>query len=219
MEQQLLKEQLGQYAAQLYKSEEIIGVGGGTTVECFVKALAVEQKQYKSPLVVASTHISSLAKSLGFQVISWRSAQPFKIYIDGADFISPEGYMIKGKGGAALGEKIISSLSQSFICLFDASKEVGNFNAQPIYVEILPKASSIVAKELLKHSIKIKFIDRYSENNNWIMEAMVEKWESIEQIDKILNCIPGIISHGLFTKKATSGIKISSEGIIKQHYY
>lgn len=214
MDQEALKKRLASHAAKTFKSEEMLGVGGGTTVEYFIEALAQEQQSYKSPLVIASTKASKLAKSLGFQVISWRSALPFDIYIDGTDFISLEGYMIKGKGGAALGEKIVSSLTRKFICLYDHSKEVQNLSQRPIYIEVLPKASSIVAKELLKRNISVSFIDKYSENDYWIMEARVQKWDSLDATSSILNSTPGIISHGLFTQKATIGMTINSSAEI-----
>lgn len=219
MDTQDRKEHLASEVAKLYAREEILGIGGGTTVECFIRALALEQKNYKSPLVIASTKISKLAKELGFQVVSWRSCQNFDIYIDGTDFISTHGHMSKGKGGAALGEKLISLQAKTFVCLFDDSKLCQNISDKPIYIEVMPRASSLVARELLKHSMRAKFIDKYSENDNWVMELTVDKWESFEKTQQTLDKIPGLISHGLFTKTADLGYCIDQQGNIEKITY
>lgn len=205
------KRRLAHHVAKLYSNRELLGVGGGTTVAFFIEELAKIQKSSKSVLIIASSKCASLAKKLGFPTLSWRSCRNFEIYIDGADFISPRGYMLKGLGGAALGEKLISSQSEKFICLFEKHKYSKNLTDKPIYLEVLPAASSIIAHELLKYDISIGFIDKYSELEHWIMEAHIKTWPPLDELDNLLNSLPGIISHGLFLRRADLGYVIDEK--------
>jgi ribose 5-phosphate isomerase A len=46
------------------------------------------------------------------------------VYIDGADEIDGQGYMVKGGGAALTREKIVAALAERFVCIADESKLV-----------------------------------------------------------------------------------------------
>jgi ribose 5-phosphate isomerase A len=83
---------------------EVVGVGTGSTVNKFIDALAGMREQ------IAGAVSSSLAsterlKALGIPVLDANEVDSLSVYIDGADEIDGQGYMIKGGGAALTREK------------------------------------------------------------------------------------------------------------------
>ncbi len=70
------------------------------------------------------------------------------VYVDGADEIDGGFAMIKGGGGALTREKIVAAVSERFVCICDASKQVEVLGRFPLPVEVIPMARSHVTREL-----------------------------------------------------------------------
>lgn len=153
MTQDELKKQVGQ-AAVAYVPDAtgstaggaVIGVGTGSTVNCFIDALAASGKP------VAAAVSSSLAstqrlQSLGIRVIEAADAPELAVYIDGADEIDHSGNMIKGGGAALTREKIVAAQSRQFVCIADESKWVQQLGAFPLPVEVIPMAAARLQRQ------------------------------------------------------------------------
>ena len=119
--QDQLKAMVAEKAVQLLKPQTWVGVGTGSTVNFFIDALA------KSGLSIKGTVSSSEAstkrlQALGIPVLSSQEVPELDVYVDGADEIDHQGFMIKGGGAALTREKIVAAQSKSFICIVDQSK-------------------------------------------------------------------------------------------------
>lgn len=136
-----LKKQVGQAALKYVVPGQILGVGTGSTVNCFIDALA-SMKSEIAGAVSSSEASSERLRALGIAVLDANAVQRLSVYIDGADEIDGHGCMIKGGGAALTREKIVAALADHFICIADASKRVQVLGRFPLPVEVIPMAAA-----------------------------------------------------------------------------
>lgn len=134
-----LKKQVGRAALKYVVPGQILGVGTGSTVNCFIDALA-SMKSEIAGAVSSSEASSERLRALGIAVLDANAVQRLSVYIDGADEIDGHGCMIKGGGAALTREKIVAALADRFICIADASKRVQVLGRFPLPVEVIPMA-------------------------------------------------------------------------------
>jgi len=141
-----LKTLVGQAALQYVVPGEIVGVGTGSTVNKFIAALATMKDRI--PGAVSSSVASTrLLESLGIRVFEATEVDELAVYIDGADEIDGQGYMIKGGGAALTREKIVAAQSRRFVCIADESKLVQQLGRFPVPVEVIPMAARRIARQ------------------------------------------------------------------------
>ena len=149
MNQLEMKKIAAQAALQFVKPEMIVGVGSGSTVNCFIEALGSMKDEIKGA-VAASKNSEELLKKQGIEVFSANDVAGLDIYVDGADEINPQKMMIKGGGAALTREKIVAALAKNFICIVDSSKQVDVLGSTfPLPIEVIPMARSQVARKLV----------------------------------------------------------------------
>ncbi|WP_422013986.1 ribose-5-phosphate isomerase RpiA [Roseateles sp.] len=145
MNQDQLKHLVGRAALDYVPAGQIIGVGTGSTVDCFIDALAARIAE--TGLAVAGA-VSSSERSTqrlqrhGIHVLDAGEVTGLGVYIDGADEIDGQGCMVKGGGAALTREKIVADLAERFVCIADESKLVQTLGAFPLPVEIIPMAAA-----------------------------------------------------------------------------
>ena len=148
MTQDELKLAVAQAAIAYVPTNCIVGVGTGSTANFFIDELAKIKKKICG--AVASSEASAQRlKEHGIQVVSLNDAGSLSVYVDGADEITRHLHMIKGGGGALTREKIIAAASKKFICLCDSSKLVDVLGSFPLPLEVIPMASSYVARQMV----------------------------------------------------------------------
>jgi len=126
-----LKTLVGQAALSYVVPGEIVGVGTGSTVNKFIEALASIKDQIKGA-VSSSNASTERLQALGITVFDSNEVDVLSVYIDGADEIDHQGYMIKGGGAALTREKIIAAQSRQFVCIADESKLVQTLGKFPL---------------------------------------------------------------------------------------
>ena len=115
MDQLEMKKLAARAALKYVKPDTIVGVGSGSTVNCFIEALG-ELKDQIQGAVAASKASEELLRKQGIEVFSANDVSSLDIYVDGADEINPQKMMIKGGGAALTREKIVAALAKKFIC-------------------------------------------------------------------------------------------------------
>ena len=125
----------------------IVGVGTGSTVNCFIDALATMRHQIAGA-VSSSEKSSERLRAHGIAVLDSNTVERIPVYIDGADEIDPRGHMIKGGGAALTREKIVADLADRFVCIADVSKRVAVLGRFPLPVEVIPMASAQISRRL-----------------------------------------------------------------------
>jgi ribose 5-phosphate isomerase A len=138
--QDQLKALVGRAALDHVVPGEMLGVGTGSTVNCFIDALA--DMRDRIPGAVSSSEASTARlKALGIPVFDANAVGEIAVYVDGADEIDGQGFMVKGGGAALTREKIVAAQSRRFVCIVDASKQVQRLGRFPIPVEVVPMAA------------------------------------------------------------------------------
>src|SRR5688500_20091287 len=92
-------------AAIAYVTEGIVGVGTGSTANCFIAELGKIRHRVEAA-VASSEATAKRLRELGIDVVELNSVDELQVYIDGADEITPQLAMTKGGGGALTREKI-----------------------------------------------------------------------------------------------------------------
>ncbi|MCW9699859.1 MULTISPECIES: ribose-5-phosphate isomerase RpiA [unclassified Avibacterium] len=199
MDQLAMKKQAAQTALQYVKPDMIVGVGSGSTVNCFIEALGAMKNNIKGA-VAASKASEELLRKQGIEVFSANDVSSLDIYVDGADEINPQKMMIKGGGAALTREKIVAALAKQFICIVDQSKQVdvlGSTFALP--VEVIPMARSQVGRKLVSLGGAPEYREGVvTDNGNVILDVYNFAILNPIEMEKTLNNVAGIVTNGIF---------------------
>lgn len=199
MNQLEMKKIAAQAALQFVKPDMIVGVGSGSTVNCFIEALGTIKDQIKGA-VAASKASEALLREQGIEVFSANDVSGLDIYVDGADEINPHKMMIKGGGAALTREKIVASLAKNFICIVDSSKQVEVLGSTfPLPVEVIPIARSQVARKLVSLGGSPEWRENViTDNGNVILDVHNFPILNPLEMEKTLNNIAGVVTNGIF---------------------
>lgn len=209
-DQDIGKRRAAQAALELLPQDEVIGVGTGSTVNCFIDGLGALRQRIKGA-VASSVATAERLRTHGIELVDLNQAGTLSIYIDGADEATAHRQLIKGGGGALTREKIIAAASLRFVCIADESKLVGRLGAFPLPVEVIPMARSYVAREIVALGGKPTYRHGFvTDNGNIILD--VHGLDILEpvRLEQALNNIAGVVSNGLFAMRGADVLLIGS---------
>ncbi len=179
----------------------IIGVGTGTTANCFIDEL-ISVRDRIDAAVASSEASARRLEAGGIQVIDLNSVDSLPVYVDGADEITPHMHMIKGGGGALTREKIVAAVARTFVCIADDSKLVDVLGAFPLPVEVIPMARSHVARKLVKLGGQPQLREGFTtDNGNVILDVRGLSIVDPVGLEATLNQITGVVTNGLFARR------------------
>lgn len=210
------KKRAAAHAALAYvKSDDIVGVGTGSTVNYFIEALA-DKKHLIEGAVSSSDASTAKLKALGIEVFDLNSVDQFDVYVDGADEITEHKHMIKGGGAALTREKIVAAVAKTFVCIIDDTKQVGVLGDFPLPVEVIPMARSYVARELVKLGGDPVYRDGViTDNGNVILDVYNLTILEPRKLETQINEIVGVVTNGLFAHRGADILLVGTdEGVI-----
>ena len=205
MTQDELKALVGQAALAEVAPGTIVGVGTGSTVNCFIDALAT-MKDRISGAVSSSVKSTERLQAHGIRVFDANEVERIPVYIDGADEIDHRGFMIKGGGAALTREKIVADLADRFICIADASKLVDTLGAFPLPVEVIPMAAAQVARRFRatyggEGHVREGVV---TDNGNYILDVRGLAIADPLAFEAEVNQWPGVVTAGVFARHKAS---------------
>jgi len=211
MNQLEMKKIAAQAALQFVKPEMIVGVGSGSTVNCFIEALG-ELKDQIQGAVAASKASEELLRKQGIEVFSANDVSSLDIYVDGADEINPQKMMIKGGGAALTREKIVAALAKNFICIVDSSKQVDVLGSTfPLPIEVIPMARSQVARQLVALGGAPEYREGVvTDNGNIILDVHNFAIMNPVEMEKELNNIAGVVTNGVFALRPANTVIVGT---------
>ena len=200
MTQDELKAMVGQAAIAYVQPGSVIGVGTGSTVNCFIDALAAMPQRIAA--AVSSSEASTLRLGRhGFKVVDANSVEALSVYIDGADEIDHHGHMIKGGGAALTREKIVADLSQRFICIADESKLVRTLGHFPLPVEVIPMAAAQISRRFRamggNPALRVGVV---TDNGCGLIDVRGLSITDPAAMEREINQWPGVVSCGIFAR-------------------
>ncbi len=192
-----------------------IGVGTGSTVNCFIEALG-EIKDRILGAVSTSAESTRRLEALGIKVVELNEAGRLPIYVDGADEINHSLQMIKGGGAALLPEKIVAHAADKFICIADESKYVSRLGKFPLPVEVVPFARSYVAKMMIKLGGRPEWrIGVETMGKHDILDLHDFMIDEPLAMERAINAIPGVMENGLFADRPADILLLACKDGVK----
>jgi len=188
------KQQVAIKAAEIVDNGMIVGLGTGSTANLFIDELARRQQEQQLDIqVVASSVISRVkAQQAGLNVLSIEYLTHLDMYVDGADEVTIDMVLLKGRGQDLVCEKLLASHATAFYVLVDDSKmvkQIGDKN--PIPIEVMPNAASLVlnrlAKLQAKGSLRLNAAGdnvAYSAAGNLILDMQFSGLETAQNIQR-----------------------------------
>ncbi|OQW86400.1 MAG: ribose 5-phosphate isomerase A [Rhodoferax ferrireducens] len=197
-----LKTLVGQAALQYVVPGEIVGVGTGSTVNKFIDALASMKDQIKGA-VSSSVASTERLQALGITVFDCNDVAELSVYIDGADEVDHQGYMIKGGGAALTREKIVAAQSRQFVCIADESKLVQTLGKYPLPVEVIPMAVKRITRqfEAMGANVVLRLaggMPLLTDNGQYILDVTGLHITDPLGFESQVNQWPGVVTVGVF---------------------
>lgn len=205
MTQDELKALVGQAALQYVVPGEIVGVGTGSTVNKFIDALATMKDRIRGAVSSSNASTERLA-ALGIRVFDSNDVGELSVYIDGADEIDHNGFMIKGGGAALTREKIVAAQSRRFVCIADESKLVEVLGRFPVPVEVIPMATQRLVRQFASMGgmARVRLKDGQplvTDNGQHILDVTGLAIAEPLQFESEVNQWPGVVTVGVFARQ------------------
>ena len=210
-----LKRRVGEAALEYVKPDSIIGVGTGSTVNCFIEALLKSGIRVEAA-VSSSEATTRLLRAGGIEVIDLNHTGGLDVYVDGADEFDAHRRLIKGGGGALTREKIVAAASRTFVCIADQSKQVKVLGAFPLPVEVIPLARSLVARKMVAMGGQPEWRQGFTtDNGNWILDVHNLDLVDPVKMEKNINNLAGVVTCGLFALRPADLVLIADANGIR----
>lgn len=208
--QQELKREVALAAIKYVQDGKILGVGTGSTVDMFIDALPAVADRI--PACVSSSERSTKRlQALGFKVLDMNEVDSIGVYVDGADEIDASFSMIKGGGGALTREKIVASISETFVCIADGSKKVDVLGRFPLPVEVIPMAARAVKARLEAIGATVALRDFVTDNGCHILDASGLAITDPKALEREINSWPGVVTVGLFAQRGADVLLLGTQ--------
>jgi len=179
-------------------SDVVLGIGTGSTVNFFIEELG-EFRNHFQGAVSSSEASTQLLKAKNIEVFSLNDVNEIEFYIDGADEVSPDNFLIKGGGGAHTREKIVAAAAKEFICIVDDSKLVEVLGSFPLPVEVIPESRSMVSRKIVAIGGRPVYRSGFvTDQGNQILDIHDIRINNPEEMEILLNNIPGVVDNGIF---------------------
>jgi ribose 5-phosphate isomerase A len=200
MTQDQLKALVGQAALACVPEGAVVGVGTGSTVDCFIDALAGMRGRIVGA-VSSSERSTARLRSHGIEVLEAGAVERLPVYIDGADEIDGSGCMIKGGGAALTREKIVADLAERFVCIADESKLVEVLGAYPLPLEVIAMAVPQVMRRLAAIGGDARLRPGVlTDNGHPIVDVRGLRITDPASMETEINQWPGVVTVGIFAR-------------------
>jgi ribose 5-phosphate isomerase A len=215
-------------AAELVQAGMRLGLGTGSTVAYLLEALG-ERDLPELECAATSPATARTASALGLKVRELDDLGELDLAIDGADQVDPDGWLVKGGGGAHTREKIVAAAARRFVVIVSANKAVQKL-AAPVPLELVSFAVKSTLRALVDARLRTAPVaahasapgaaatestDAYgrvwrSPDGGLIADYLGQVGDPRECADR-LSAVPGLIEHGLFPAEMVSLILIAGE--------
>jgi ribose 5-phosphate isomerase A len=201
MNQDELKALVGRAALDCVVPGTVVGVGTGSTVNCFIDALATIKGSIAGA-VSSSVASTQRLQAHGIRVLDANEIERIPVYIDGADEIDHQGNMVKGGGAALTREKIVADLAERFVCIADQSKLVQVMGRFPLPVEVIPMAAAQVARHFAAAYGGAATVRAgvTTDNGNLILDVRGLQITDPLAMETEVNQWPGVVTVGIFAR-------------------
>lgn len=215
------------HATKYVKDGMLVGLGTGSTANFFIEELARRQTEENLKVTtIASSQVSMIkAQSLGLNVIALTQVAEIDLYVDGADEITPDMTLLKGRGYDLVLEKLLAKAAKQFLVVADKSKLVDRIGTNyAIPIEVMPFAWKAAKRSLeaasgvgeLRQNVAKDGLSITS-YGSLVLDMAFDKSISEESLNHLINNIPGVVEHGIFYG-LTNAVLIASDGKVEERW-
>ncbi|MGQ0442775.1 MAG: ribose-5-phosphate isomerase RpiA [Methylophilaceae bacterium] len=213
------------HAAKYVKNGMLVGLGTGSTANYFIEELARRQTEEALKITtIASSNISMIkAQSLGLNVISIQQVDHIDLYVDGADEITPDMTLLKGRGYDLVMEKLLAKAATQFLVVADKSKLVAHIGSNfSIPIEVMPFAWKAAKRSIealggrgdLRQNVAKDGL-AITSHGSLVLDMAFDEPISENSLNDKLNNTPGVVEHGIFYG-LSSAILIADNGNVQE---
>jgi ribose 5-phosphate isomerase A len=197
-------------AAELVKDGMRVGLGTGSTVAYLLPAIA-ERGLEGLRCVATSPATEAAARALGLSVHPLDELGELDIAIDGADEIDPQGWLVKGGGGAHTREKIVASAARRFVVIASSEKYVAEL-AAPVPLELV--AFGVQHTLLDLDPARLRGVEPSPDGG--LIADYLGPVSDPRELSARLSGTPGVVEHGLFEPELVSLVLIAGDGGVER---
>jgi ribose 5-phosphate isomerase A len=190
-------------AAELVQDGMRVGLGTGSTVAYLLPALA--RRGLTLRCVATSPATERIAVELGLVVEPFEALDALDIAIDGADQVAPDGWVVKGGGGAHTREKVVAAASARFVVIASSDKVVDALGP-PVPLELL--SFGLPATLRMLGEARVRPSTPPSPDGGVIADHLGAFGEPAALAAQLAE-IPGVVEHGLFPATMVSDVLIA----------
>jgi ribose 5-phosphate isomerase A len=198
-------------AAELVEDGMIVGLGTGATVAYLLPALAVRGLDLNC--VATSPATEHLARELGIKVESFRGPRAptrLDIAIDGADQVSPSGWLVKGGGAAHTREKAVAAAADRFVVIVSCDKMVQTLQP-PVSLELLEFGLAPALERL--GAVRLRNVPASPEGG--VIADFTRSFDDPAELVAQLSSMVGVVEHGLFSPEMVSDILVARGEVVE----
>lgn len=214
-------------AAKYVKSGMLVGLGTGSTANYFIEELARQQRDegLKITTVASSTISAITAQSLHLPIVALEHISNIDLYVDGADEITPDMTLLKGRGSDLVKEKLLAKAATQFIAVADESKLVSRIGQNYVIpIEVIPFAWQLAQKSLQDIGGQGTLRPNAAKDGFWVtshgsyvLDMKFDADFTAEALNSLINNTPGVIEHGIFFG-LTDAVFIATDGVVNERW-
>lgn len=214
-----MKKRCAKEAFALIEDGMTVGLGGGRTIAFLIEEIGKSGKRITA--VTPSQDTLELCLRHQIPVNPLELTSHIDIGFDGCDEVDLNLNALKSTGGIHTREKIAAVMAKDYILLANEEKYSEQLTFEhPVAVEVVPSARTYVKRRLeelgaevteRKGDKKMGYV--FSDDGNYLMDAKFLKLPYVEELNRILDGIPGIVGHSLFYQIASKAMIASEQGI------
>ncbi len=218
------KQLVAEHAASQVQDGMLVGLGTGSTANYFIEALAHRRNEEGLRITaVASSVVSTIkAQELGLPLVAMEHLARIDLYVDGADEVTPDLTLLKGRGADLVREKLLARAADRFLVLVDESKLVNRIGEKfAIPIEVIPFAWQLAKRnleaiggrgDLRKNGDGLAV----TSHGSLVLDMAFDAGMTAETLDAALNATPGVVEHGIFRGLAST-VLVAGNGQVREH--
>lgn len=210
-------EKLIESALKMIKPKMTVSFGGGRTVGRLIRALDVKNIRVASP----SEQTRQLCLGLKIPVVPLAQVTKFDLAFDGCDSLDYQLNALKSNGGIHTFEKLYASLADRYIIMAPQERFTKELNPDvQLTLEVLDLAIPQVLKKVieLKGTAKVRQSQDMAgmvrtPNGNGLVDCHFSDWSEINQINKVLASMNGVLGTSYFKDLVTDALLATDEDV------
>jgi ribose 5-phosphate isomerase A len=203
-------------AAHMVRDGMTVGLGTGSTVAYLLPALAARGLRGVR-YVSTSPRTEAAARELGLAVEPF-ALPALDVAIDGADQVAPDGWLVKGGGGAHTRERLVAAAAARFVVIASSDKPVERLRA-PVPLELLTFGLEATLARL--PGARLRETAQPSPDGGLIADLHLPEGDHGGEIADPaalaarLDATPGVVAHGLFAPSLVTDVLIAHGAVVE----